>query len=151
MAEPGPLRDIHLPATVSWWPPAPGWIGLALVVLGLLLLLFVVYRRRHAPRRAALREWAALAGRYRRDGDGAALAAGLSPLLRRAALARFARRQVAGLTGPAWLAFLDRTGGTDAFTAGPGQVLADAPYRPAAAPDGEALLACTRDWLRTVL
>ncbi|HVS24646.1 MAG TPA: DUF4381 family protein, partial [Gammaproteobacteria bacterium] len=20
-----PLRDIHLPGLISWWPPAPGW------------------------------------------------------------------------------------------------------------------------------
>ena len=149
MAE--PLRDIHLPASVSWWPPAPGWVAVALVLLGLAGLLVYLHRRRHAPRRAALREWNQLAARYRHDGDAAALAAGLSRLLRRAALVRAERQRVAGLTGEAWLAFLDRAGGTDAFTAGPGRALAEAPYRPAPVPDGEALLACSHAWLRTVL
>ena len=28
------LADIHLPAEVSYWPPAPGWWVLALLLLG---------------------------------------------------------------------------------------------------------------------
>ena len=42
----------------------------------------------------------------------------MAELLKRAALTAFPRGQVATLTGPAWFAFLDRTGRTAAFSAG---------------------------------
>jgi len=32
-----PLRPLHLPDQIGWWPPAPGWwllAGVAAVVLG---------------------------------------------------------------------------------------------------------------------
>ncbi len=39
------LRDIHLPDPISWWPPAPGWWVLAVVVLA--LLFFMTRKVRH--------------------------------------------------------------------------------------------------------
>ena len=68
--------------------------------------------------------------------------------MRRAALARYARAEVAPLCGEAWLAFLDRSGRTTAFTGGAGRALVLAPYDPAAACDQDALHAACRDWLR---
>ncbi|MCX2893255.1 DUF4381 family protein, partial [Stenotrophomonas lactitubi] len=45
-----PLRDVQLPASPTWWPPAPGWLMLIALVL-LLLAIFAVLawrrRRRH--------------------------------------------------------------------------------------------------------
>ena len=51
-----PLRDIHLPDPVSWWPPAPGWwllFGLSLVLGGLLVWHRLRRRRREAAARQA--------------------------------------------------------------------------------------------------
>ena len=38
-----PLRDLHLPEAIGWWPLAPGWwilIAIALVGLGFLIIVF---------------------------------------------------------------------------------------------------------------
>jgi len=50
------LRDIHLPAPVSWWPPAPGWWILSILVLATLVfcLIWLIkrYRSNHYRREA---------------------------------------------------------------------------------------------------
>lgn len=135
------LRDWHLPGPVSWWPPAPGWWVVA--VLGLTLVIAVLAwwwprRRRTAPARAALAELKALRASLAREGDSRRFAAAISILLRRLALVRYPRDQVAGLAGPQWLAFLERTGGGSGFTKGPGLVLAEGPYRPVAQEPAES-------------
>ncbi len=143
------LRDIHLPATVNWWPPAPGWWALAAALaLGLALAVWLVLRwRRGRVRRAALRELRALETAYAEAGDAGAFAADLSRLLRRYALQRFPRREVAGLTGQDWLRFLDTTGGRGQFAEGPGRALTIAPYRPPQSLDVPALAGLGRRWI----
>ncbi len=149
-----PLRDIHLPEPVSWWPPAPGWWALPLIA-ALLILLWVWVRRRRrrkAPVRAARRELKALRKAYRKRLDDPALAAELSQLLRRLAVTLHPRVEVARLTGEDWLRFLDRplkgTQQAGGFTEGPGRALAEAPYNPHAKTDGRALLDLAAQWIR---
>ena len=53
------LRDIHLPPSVSWWPPAPGWWVLAFLLLagiGYLLIRVRANWLAKAYRREALQQ-----------------------------------------------------------------------------------------------
>lgn len=143
------LRDIHLPPEPALWPPAPGWW---LVVLAVALLAALAFRRHRRGRalREALRELEALAAAHRSASDPIRLARSLSQLLRRYALARFPNAGIAGLTGDAWLQFLDEHGGAGRFNGADGALLASLPYRdvpPDALPAPDALIALVRGWL----
>lgn len=146
-----PLRDIHLPDPVGWWPPAPGWWVLALIVIaGCVFLVVRHHRRCHV--RAALRA----VGRV-----SAALDAGerpivcmqrLSVLMRRFAMTVASGRQtdVAGLAGLAWLEYLDSRWSRDAFCS-EGAALVAAPYAPDDAVSREQvgrLAALCREWIK---
>jgi hypothetical protein len=127
-----PLRDLHLPEAIGWWPLAPGWwVLLAVVLLGILLVLHKAWARwrADAARRIALKELARLESSWRAAPNPVLLATRLSELLRRAMLAYAPRKDVAGLTGQAWLAWLDRGMDERLFTEGPGQALQELPYR----------------------
>lgn len=146
------LRDIHLPPAVSWWPPAPGWW--VLLLLGCLLLPACWYgwRRFHMRHRqptqkallaAAMRELADL-DKGIRAGDPAAMAS-LSSLMRRVAVQLDG--EAAGLTGDAWLQWLDSRWQRHDFTAGASLSLSEAPYRPISAADAARLSGLCREWL----
>ncbi len=150
------LRDLHLPPEPGLWPPAPGcWLAVA----ALALIIAVLARRqvRRRPLRIALREADRIAAGWRHHADPARLAGELARLLRRYAAWRFPQDRVAGLVGPAWLAFLDEHGGNGEFRGGLGALLDSLPYeRPTQSDadealhhaDCEALTALVRRWLK---
>lgn len=145
-----PLRDIHLPGAVSPWPPGPFWWWLAgASLLALLALGWWLWRRKSGWFRQARAELERLEEAYTQDGDGTRLAAGINRLLKRVARHRLAGHPEA-LTGEAWLAALDEPLESPLFAEGAGRALVDAPYRPRAEVDGEALLAAARAWLDAV-
>jgi len=148
-----PLRDIHLPDPLSWWPPAPGWwLLLTLLVAIALLGGYLLHRyRRNALRRAAQQALHRIGEDYRQSGDARVLAQQLSILLRRVSLSCYPRRRVAGLTGRAWLSLLDRCLPGEEFQQGAGRVLIDAPYSLDSRVDGPALLQLCERWLRQLL
>ncbi len=146
------LQDIVMPQAVSWWPLAPGWY-----VIGALLLVFAVWAtlrslrryRRNAYRRQALQELQALGAAGDLETRGQALA-DIAELLRRVALTAYPRRRIVGLTGEAWLAFLNETGGGDAFSRGSGRLLVSGVYRTSGDYPVESLrevLALARGWV----
>ena len=125
------LHDIVVPPPVSWWPPAPGWYGLAGLLIGLATWLAwrgVSRRRAGAFRRAALRELDGLRSRMKIPAQRMEALRQLPCLLKRTALAAWPREEVAGLSGKEWLAFLDRSSGMNDFTEGGGRILLDLAY-----------------------
>lgn len=127
-----PLRDLHLPEAIGWWPPAPGWWFL--ILLAVAAIVYVVYRslrqwRRNAMRRVALKELRRIQKDYASGVDEITLAIELSALLRRAMLAYAAREEVAGLTGERWLHWLDQGLDEKPFANGAGHNVESLPYR----------------------
>ena len=127
-----PLRDLHLPEAIGWWPLAPGWwilIAIALVGLGFLVRAWLKVRARGAARRFALRQLKEIVSEYESSKNPVEFGVQLSELLRRTMLAYAPRLDVAGLTGEAWLQRLDEGLAQPVFTSGPGRQLLELPYR----------------------
>jgi len=145
------LRDIHLPEPIGFWPLAYGWWLLIAAVVILALVGGVLWQRwqRRRPLREALRalESATLLHQQGKLDEALQL---VSQTLRRLAMT-LAAPTVAGLTGDAWLAWLDSRWSREGFQTGAGKLLVAAPYRPT----GQVNTAQTRDvidmarsWLR---
>jgi hypothetical protein len=135
------LAEPPQPPPISMTPQTAGWLVLAAILLVAILWAIYVGIRRwkaNAYRRAALAELDAAGD------DPAAIAA----VVRRTALAAWPRDDVASLTGEAWLAFLDRTGGDGDFSSASGRAMLSAPYQRAASEPDEGLGRLAGQWIR---
>jgi hypothetical protein len=148
------LIDIPLPQPISLWPQT--WLSrIAIVVLfaaAVAALLWLAhYWRVNRYRREALSELDRIERAFVGHSAPSELAAQLSVLVRRTALAAFPRERVASLAGSAWLAFLDDTCGEHEFSRGIGRLLVSAPYDRIAPTDRQvsSLVDLTRHWIRT--
>jgi len=146
-----PLRDIHLPEPIAWWPPAFGWWVFAAGALMLSAALLIRYarQRRH---RAAYGALDAVVAKLRGGGDPAECAQEVSTILRRFAMTMSDEpSRVAGLAGERWLRYLDGSWDRQAFHAGAGRCLLCSPYEPAGRvrpEDAMELCALSRSWVK---
>ncbi|MDH5517440.1 MAG: DUF4381 domain-containing protein [Gammaproteobacteria bacterium] len=150
--QPLALKDIHLPDTVSWWPPAVGyWLILGLIVLLILCyfaIKFLTNRRR--IKKQALAEFKKIHKTYQSDRDQKKLLKAVSVLLRRAAISCYPRSDCASLTGNDWLTWLDQQlpAKSTTFSDGPGYLLTEFIYSNSVNTDDlDALLSVSRQWL----
>lgn len=150
-----PLRDIHLPDPVSWWPMAPGWW--IVIVLACLLAGIAVWRyRKHRLNRLsaiflAKSRLNELREQYLEHKDVSVLAREISILLRRLSISAFPRKETASLTGTAWLQHLDAHMPDSPFTSGAGRILIEAPYRRnVQANEVEPLFSLCEQWIDAI-
>jgi len=146
-----PLRDIHLPDAVAWWPPAFGWWFLAggIVIAGIVLGVRAWRQRRH---RAAMRALKNIVNALESGAEPAGCVGDASIVLRRFAMTVTRKSAaVAGLTGDAWIEYLAEKTRDPEFVSGAGRLLLDAPYRATGKVTVEQAQAVCRvcvDWIK---
>lgn len=142
-----PLRGPDMPDPLSWWPPAPGW-WLVLILMLVIALTLRWWLSRPRP----VKYWTEAQKQLKRieqsSDDHLLQLQQVSSLLRRMAILRFGREQTASLTGTAWLELLDSAWPRDDFSHGAGVLLEDAPYRIQSESDNNELLRITAEWLQ---
>lgn len=122
------LADIHLPGPVPFWPPAPGWWLLALLVIALLGWLthkVLEARKQRQICAFALQELdkAYTAFQNQQSGDPEQLNEArlgflnnFNAVLRRVALWHFPKSNIASLGGRAWVDFIREKGESTLLT-----------------------------------
>jgi len=143
------LRDIHLPDPVSFWPLAPGWWALLVIlpVLYFFIRYIVRWARRPKYKKLAMAELAAIEVDYAISKDATKACGEISLLIRRALVAKFGNQEVAGLVEEEWLSYLDKLSKTDCFTSGSGRFIVSAPYQKHCEVDINELLKVTKKLL----
>ncbi len=147
-----PLRGIHIPEAITGWPPAVGWWLLIALVIVLGWLGGWFYRRSLTANSAVKSARKILAElKQSTHLSTTEKLAQLSILLRRTAISLAADKKVAGLTGQAWLAYLDKTMTATPFTDSVGYLLVEFAYRksPPVPAELDRLFACCERWLET--
>jgi len=145
-----PLRDIHLPDAISWWPPAMGW-WLLLILLPLVVVA-IWWSYKKFTRVTAIKRAQKILTLIQHDqqSDDLQKLQQLSTWLRRVAITQTDRQQSASLTGTAWLKYLDNSIDGSPFSQGIGHIFADAQFRRSAPEDIDisALIILCGSWLK---
>lgn len=152
-----PLRDIHLPDPISWWPLAWGWWLLIILALCFIAVIATWLMRQKKVKKVAkpvlfMQSLNAL----KKETQAQTFATQLSALLKHSAVYYYGQ-QAAGLSGEKWLAFLDQywvlgttpeqKNTTHVFLSPQGRALLSAPYQANPELDQKFLWQLAYDWL----
>jgi len=146
------LKDIHLPPAISAWQLAPVWITL-IILFCICATCIAMHFHKMKLRRVALKTALRTLQNLRLSAEEHPLHVvnEISQLLRRVSLFYFNREKVAGLTGNAWLDFLNQTGHTLKFNDKEiSTLLTQSQYQKSQDIDLHALFELTKHWLMTV-
>ena len=150
------LADIHLPAEVSFWPPALGWW-----ILALLLLIAGSFATRKLYEKAeqrkacqyALAELKSCLTRLEESTGQKKLLRyvnDVNTVLRRVALVKFPESNPGSLVGETWVAFIRRTGNSSQLDEQLSAALSHGRFRKQVEVDSQALNAMAHSWILSV-
>jgi len=148
-----PLRDIHLPDAVSWWPPAIGWWLLVIIIT---LLAYGIYKfiqikkqqQKTAYRKIALKELSQIKIKFANQPASIECLRAISHLLRRIALSYLPREKVASLTGTQWVSQLNHLAQEASFTNNHTELLVHGPYKQHFDFDQKELFSSCENWIK---
>lgn len=144
------LKDIHLPEAIGWWPLAPGWYVVMLLMLLLIAGVGYLIHKKHLnslAKNQALKILDSYSEQYEKDRNVQLTSARISELLRRVALVYYPRREVASLHGDEWIVFLNKTGKKVDFTPVKAMLL-DSPFKTAETINLKPLITRARLWIK---
>ena len=150
------LADIHLPAEVSFWPPALGWWILALLFLiaGSFATrkLYAKVEQRKACQYALAELESCLERLDESTGQKKLLryVNDVNTVLRRVALVKFPESNPGNLVGEAWIAFIRRTGNSSQLDDQLSAALSHGRFRKQIEVDSQALNQMARSWILSV-
>jgi len=104
------LRDIHLPETISNWPPAYGWwvlVALSITLLGLTCFYIIKSYQKSAYRRTALKLFENINTDYHQHKNEKRWLNDITKLLKRTCIIAYPKTSFSDLSGNEWLYFLD--------------------------------------------
>ena len=147
-----PLKELHLPEAIHWWPLAPGWWLLIVLVIGLSVLIgWLLYRRYQSNRdkRAAKRALQQSYQAWQQHQNNQLFLQQANQILKR--LCRSRLPQGLSLSGDAWVDFLNQSATSTPFTGNNAKALSQGLYCPAeqlAELQPDAFLAACNNWLK---
>ena len=150
------LADIHLPAEISFWPPALGWW-----ILALLLLIAGSFATRKLYEKAeqrkacqyALAELESCLKRLNESNGQKKLLRyvnDVNTVLRRVALVKFPESNPGSLVGETWIAFIRRTGNSSQLDEQLSAALSHGRFRKQVEVDSQALNQMAHSWILSV-
>lgn len=148
-----PLRDIHLPDAISWWPLAIGWWLLPIVILAIIFSVYQLikikkqYRARPVYKKIALLELQRIRENFTDTDKSIEQLRAISTLLRRISLSYLPRKTVASLTGEQWVNQLNALTQDTFFSNELASFLTSAPYMPHADFNQDDLLNICEQWI----
>ncbi len=144
------LKDIHLPEHIGWWPLAPGWYLVILLILFLIITLSYLAYKRHAnalAKNQALQLLSSYKEQYEKDRNAQLASARISELLRRVALVYYPRSEVASLHGDTWVEFLNQTSKGIDFKPVKSMLL-DSPFKTSETVNLKPLITRAQRWIK---
>lgn len=126
-----PLRDIHLPDPVSWWPPATGWwIVLVFIILMIPAIRYLVKKiRQPVLKKSAQAEMDSVIENYNGHKNKLRLIQDLSVSFKRIGISYLTRDTIAGEYGINWYQQINKLVRQDQLSDMQIQLLSEAPYQ----------------------
>ncbi|MFT5503262.1 MAG: hypothetical protein ACI8XC_000972 [Gammaproteobacteria bacterium] len=145
-----PLRSIHDPSAVVWWPPAPGWWILAffLILAGILIYLLVRFYRHRRLRRECQALFSDIRKGLREGQSPQEVVGQLTILLRRILMSYKGRQNIANLTDQSWIDELNRLTRQNYFDSHSLRVFGQYRYQRKFEPDIERVLTQCDQWIK---